>query len=58
MNFLTDVIFGILLGVDSPINEILESDSEFIVRESHSEAEGVSFLVEYHLVGVGGLHGY
>ena len=57
MNFLTDVIFGILLGVDSPINKVLESYSEFIVKESHSEVEGVSFLVETHLVGVSGLHG-
>ena len=56
VNFLPNIIFRVLLGVNGPIDIVLEYDSESVVRECRSEIEGVSFFVEAQLIRVGGLH--
>ena len=46
MDVFADVLFGVLLGEDYPIDVILQRNAEPIFTEGDSEVKGVSFFVE------------
>ena len=54
MNFLSNIIFSILFGVDGPVNKVLKRYVELAFAEGNNKAESVGLLVEEHFLGLGG----